>query len=220
MILFTYESKRISGRFPVNTSNIVNTARQVRDKKDKTPARALSAAEVVTVLAAFKGPHQIRDKALFMFMCRTGFRISEALSLTVGDLYVNGKIVDCVYVTKQHMKGKQRGRHLPVHPEAKQFLELRAMELITRGAIARTKFFNMDRSTAWRAFDAAFADSGVPSPRGTHACRKTFAQNCYRRLQGDIYTLSKLLGHSSTVITEKYLSVDTEAATKAVLGVD
>jgi site-specific recombinase XerD len=37
---------------------------------------------------------------------RSGFRISEILSLRVGDVYQQGKVSDCVGVPHRHMKGK------------------------------------------------------------------------------------------------------------------
>ncbi len=56
--------------------------------------RPLTEAEVSLVLKSFGGTYGKRNKALFIVGHRTGFRISELLSLTVGDVLQHGKIVD------------------------------------------------------------------------------------------------------------------------------
>lgn len=49
--------------------------------------RALTADEVVRVSQAFHGTYAERDRALFILGIKTGFRISELLSLGVGDVW-------------------------------------------------------------------------------------------------------------------------------------
>ncbi len=54
--------------------------------------RPLSNAEVDRVLAAFAGPAAARDRALFVLGLKAGFRVSELLSLRVGDIVHAGRI--------------------------------------------------------------------------------------------------------------------------------
>ena len=63
------------------------------------------------------------DKALFLLGLKTGFRISELLSLTVGDVVSNGKIKDRVTVQRRNMKGKKSSRTVLLHEEARQALK-------------------------------------------------------------------------------------------------
>jgi integrase len=56
--------------------------------------RPLSEAEVALVSRGFSGAHAARDKALFILGVKSGFRISELLSLTVGDVWQHGRVVN------------------------------------------------------------------------------------------------------------------------------
>ena len=48
--------------------------------------RALTADEVARVSKVFRGTYTGRDRALFILGIKTGFQISELLSLQVGDV--------------------------------------------------------------------------------------------------------------------------------------
>ncbi|HEX2242054.1 MAG TPA: tyrosine-type recombinase/integrase, partial [Gammaproteobacteria bacterium] len=65
--------------------------------------RPLTAAEVTQVSRTFADDFQgQRNKALFLVGVRTGFRISELLSLNVSDVYQRGQVVDEVTVALGH----------------------------------------------------------------------------------------------------------------------
>jgi integrase len=51
-----------------------------------------------------------RDKALFILGLKIGLRISELLSLKVGDAYQYDRVVDSVYVERKYMKREVEGR--------------------------------------------------------------------------------------------------------------
>ena len=55
--------------------------------------RPLDNDEIRRVSAAFTGTYEARNRALFMLSVSTGGRISELLSLRVGDVYQNGQPV-------------------------------------------------------------------------------------------------------------------------------
>jgi site-specific recombinase XerD len=60
--------------------------------------RPLTDNEVQVISRSFGGTFGKRNKALFVVGYRTGFRISELLSLRVGDVQQHGKVVDQVAV--------------------------------------------------------------------------------------------------------------------------
>jgi site-specific recombinase XerC len=80
--------------------------------------RPLSDEEVKVISHSFGGTFGKRNKALFILGVCSGFRISELLSLTAGDVQQHGKIVDHMTVARRHMKKKTEGRTVPLHPEA------------------------------------------------------------------------------------------------------
>ena len=53
-------------------------------------------------------------------------RVSEMLSLTVGKVYQNGKVVEEVSIERKHMKGgkagKASGRTIPLFPETHPYI--------------------------------------------------------------------------------------------------
>lgn len=171
--------------------------------------------EVEQVLSSFRGRHAERNRALFVMLFKTGFRISEALSLWIPDVVQHGQVVDVVSVTKQNMKGKARSRSVPLHQTAKD-----ALRSYLDGEVAPTlgKVFPITRQTAWRALDEAFKLARIPHPFGTHSGRKTFAQSIYERSGHDYLLTSKALGHASIATTQAYLSVSEDRLRKIITG--
>jgi integrase len=103
--------------------------------------RPLTDTEVALVQASFGGRYATRDRALFLLGVKSGFRISELLSLRVGDVYQHGHVVDRVTVQRRHMKKKLESRTVPLHPDAKAALATWLMTLQTRGMTRETYLF-------------------------------------------------------------------------------
>jgi integrase len=108
---------------------------------------------------------------------RTGFRISELLSLHVGDVMQHGKILDQISVQRRHMKrgkaGKTSGRTVKLHPEVRAALSvwLEVLQKRQKGTLApelpvfcsRVKDPTtglkraVNRKQAWRILKGAFS---------------------------------------------------------------
>jgi integrase len=84
--------------------------------------RPLTEPEVEILQQRFGGVYAARDRALFLLGVKSGFRISELLSLRVGDVSQHGRLVERVTVQRRHMKQKLEGRTVLLHPEAKAAL--------------------------------------------------------------------------------------------------
>ena len=65
----------------------------------------LDNSEIRQVSARFTGTFEARNRGLFMFGVSTGGRISELLSLTIGDVYQNRKAVTDLLYDKSIVKG-------------------------------------------------------------------------------------------------------------------
>ena len=67
--------------------------------------RPLDNDEIRVVSACFTGTFEACNRGLFMLGVSTGGRISELLSLTIGDVYQNGKAVTDLLYDKSIVKG-------------------------------------------------------------------------------------------------------------------
>ena len=196
--------------------------------------RPLKTDEIEKLRSCFKGRMATRNRALFFVGINTGFRISELLSLTLGDvLDVEGQMVDRLRVAKRHMKGKKSTRSVVFNEHAKRALLPWLKVLATKGHTHVSDFVfvssassqAISRIHAWRILRDAFRRAHLTDASGTHVMRKTFANFFYlfqldlvaSGVPGDPFrTTSKALGHSDIKSTDQYLSFITEDIDNAV----
>lgn len=189
--------------------------------------RPLSDAEVAAVLESLNSrKHSLRDRALFLLGLRSGFRISELLSLTVGDVFPHGKVSNYVSVARKNMKKKKTGRTVVLHAEAKEAIVLWVKELQKGGLNdPKTPLFksrqgvnkSISRITAWTILSRTYAACAMDGKLGTHSMRKTFAEHVHEKLGRDIFKTQKALGHASLNSTAAYLSVSQDEIDEAIL---
>lgn len=189
--------------------------------------RPLTDSEISQVIQTFSGKFANRDRALFLLGIKAGFRISELLSLTVNDVYQNGRILDRVYVRRQNMKGKNAGRCVILHSEAKSALVSWITELMITSPEPATFLFKsrvghnraISRVQAWKMLESIFARAGLSGVLGTHSLRKTFADRVYEKLGHDLLKTQKALAHRSINSTLSYLSFKEEQIDEAILSI-
>ena len=188
--------------------------------------RPLDNDEIRRVSTCFTGTFAIRNRGLFMLGVSTGGRISELLSLTIGDVYQNGRAVTDLLYSKSIVKGGEVSRAVPVNVDGREAIE----ELIDwhreqygdvdekrllfpsrnkKGTVA------MNRQTAHDMLKVAFMAAGLNGKIATHSLRKSFAQRVYEH-SGDIYLVQELLGHRNVATTQKYIGVSYASAREAV----
>ena len=200
--------------------------------------RPLTDAEVSLVAKSFSGTFAKRNKALFVVGHRTGFRISELLSLTAGDVRQHGKIVDHLSVQRRHMKGGKAGktssRTVALHPEARAALSvwLETLTKMLKGTLdPMTPVFcsrvrdtatglrrHISREQAWRILKAAFTSNELSGKLGTHAMRKTFCNRVYDLLKHDLVKCQRAMGHANINSTVQYLNFREEEIDAAILA--
>jgi integrase len=199
--------------------------------------RPLSDEEVSLVAKSFSGTYAKRNKALFLVGHRTGFRISELLSLTVGTVQQHGKITDAITVQRRNMKGGKAGktssRTVRLHPEAKASLNvwLEVLQKRLGGSLSSStpvfcsrvhrgdgELRAISRVQAWRILQEAYLSNEMPGKLGTHAMRKTFANRMYELLKHDLVKTQRALGHANINSTVQYLSFREEEIDAAILA--
>jgi integrase len=183
----------------------------------------LSNQEFFRALHHLKGRYKWRDRALLTLGCRTGLRVSELLSLRIGQVASGAVILPRVYLERSGTKGKQQGASIVLHPQAAAALE---KWLRHRGPVTprdwlfpsqRCPGFPMRRHAAWLLLHKAFLAAGVTGMAGSHCMRKTFSHKVYRALKGDLFRLSKAMRHSSPLTTLRYLSFRQQEIDSAIL---
>jgi integrase len=189
--------------------------------------RPLSDDEVELLQCSFGGTYGSRDRALFLLGVKSGFRISELLSLRVGDVYQHGRVVDRVTVHRRHMKKKLEGRTVPLHPEAKAALATWLMRMHQApGTTPQTYVFQSRKGAnrpigkiqAWKILHEAVTTNELTGNLGTHCMRKTFANRVYQRLNHDLVKTQHALGHKNINSTVSYLSFAEEEIDAAILA--
>lgn len=172
-------------------------------------SRPLTDSEITSILGHMTS---LRDKCLFVLGVKTGFRISELLSLALNDVWDGVNCYDQVTVRRRNMKGKRQSRTIPLHPLAKQVLD----SYIKSGVTG--KLFPITRQHAWRIIKTAARKAYLSGCISTHSMRKTFGMNVYNRTNKNIVAAQRALGHASLASTSHYLSVDQDIVDNAILA--
>jgi integrase len=79
----------------------------------------ISEEQFEKMLRGCSGPYRLRDQCLMEFLGSTGYRISEALSVTVGQIWDGTKVKDDIQISAEHMKKKTPRDRVILHPDCK-----------------------------------------------------------------------------------------------------
>jgi site-specific recombinase XerD len=159
---------------------------------------------------------------------KSGFRISELLSLQVGDLVQGGKVADRVGVARAHMKKKIEGRCVILHPIAKAAIAERIEELKRLGKSQNETFLFLSakgqnkaltRIGAWCVLKKAYRSLNLTGKLATHTMRKTFCGKIYDKLNQNIFLTAKAMGQKNVNSCASYLSFREEQIDEAVLSI-
>ena len=149
---------------------------------------------------------------MFTLLINTGLRISDGLSLKVGDIKNHkGNIKDSLYILEQ--KTKKR-RNIPLNKQAKEALDYYFKKT---GIYDLDKYLFTDersednkplsRVRAWQLINKWCREVEIDFKVGGHTLRKTFGYHL--RMQGvSIERISNLLGHRNIKVTFRYIGID------------
>ena len=177
--------------------------------------KALTIEQVQALLDSVVGeePVALRDRALLEFLYATGARISEALGLSVDDVYDDqGRVAEVIRVTG---KGAKQ-RFVPVGSYARAAVE----SYLTRARPALVKkqrksssalFLGarggaLTRQNSWLILQSAARRAELGNLVSPHTLRHSFATHVLAG-GGDIRVVQELLGHASVSTTQIYTKV-------------
>jgi integrase len=151
----------------------------------------------------------LRNLLLFVMGINTALRIGDLLSLTVGDIRdEQGELRPSVNL-RENKTGKIK--QFPLNDSVLQVLREYLMSEDDMGNSSflfpsNKKKKPITRIQAWRILSEAALQAGLGDV-GTHTLRKTFGYHAYRRTK-DLGLVQKLLNHSSSGDTLRYIGID------------
>ena len=150
-----------------------------------------------------------RDKALMSVMAYGGLRIAEACSLKYSDIQYRDEYIRLTFSGKGN---KTRTVTLP--PQAVSALESH-LKGVQAGYIFPGRDGPLKPRMARDIVEQHARTAGLPDWVHPHTLRHSYATFLMRKT-GDLFLVSRVLGHSNTVTTDKYyLSFDASYADKA-----
>jgi len=170
--------------------------RAIRPPKIKRPPRYFSTEELERIFKVITP----RFRPYFLTLLFTGVRSGELELFEWDDFDLENRIVKVR--TKKISERKMRSRNIPMHYKVKEAYLKRKKLFESERYVFTTKSGNpIGVQMLRKQFKKFLGRAGVSG--STHVLRHTFASHFISKT-GDIYYLSKLLGHTSIVQTEIY----------------
>ena len=183
-----------------------NPMRRIRQLENDRKAREyLEDDEVRKLLNGFDKSYfpEARDSMITMLLLDTGMRLGECLMLSVTHLDMNERVIS---IPAEFAKGRK---------SRSVFFSVKTARALQRWMRFKDRYVESECLFPVKAtgqplevnnFETNFrkyiARAGVEKEVSPHSLRNNFAKRCI--LAGmDIYTLSRILGHSSVTVTEK-----------------
>lgn len=180
-----------------------NPCEDVKPPKGKALEKEiLTVAEIQTLSKVQTKATQVRDA--FVFCCLTGLRWIDVIAIKWSN--INGDILK--------FRQEKTGEDLSIT------LNSSAVSIINNTAKTSEHIFSLPTADgANRTIGRLVKRAGIEKAITWHCARHSFGTNVVF-YTGDIFTVSKLLGHKSTKHTERYLRAAEEMKRKAVENIN
>lgn len=168
-------------------------------KEEQKVIAVFSASDITRMLGwKPKGFTKHRMHALVCTLLDTGLRISEALAIRRDGVDLENMLLTVVG------KGRKE-RKVPISLELRKVLYRFLLQHKFDLVFCTKAGTRLTRRNAERDFEVLGKKLAIRGVRfSPHTCRHTFAVN-YLRAGGNLYYLSRILGHTSVTTTERYL---------------
>jgi len=203
---------------------VIDRALESSPADDLRPPRAwpalpkfLSIDEVDQLIAQpdLATPLGLRDRAMIELLYATGLRVSELVSVRVGDLHLDEQYLTCVG------KGSKE-RLVPIGDQATDWIQsyrTRSRPTLLKGRAAARLFVNarggsLSRVGFWKILKRYVRQAGLPRTVSPHVLRHSFATHLLER-GADLRAIQMMLGHADLSTTQIYTHV-LEARLRAV----
>nr|WP_249365563.1 site-specific integrase [Cytobacillus citreus] len=152
-----------------------------------------------------------RNYFLFVLGINTGLRISDLLSLRVGD--VRDKIH--IVITEQKTGKLKRFK---INNELQQHIREFTVKKDGNEYLFKSRrgTDRIHRVQAWKILNAAAEEVGLKEV-GTHTLRKTFGYHFYQQYK-DVAVLQEIFNHSSPAVTMRYIGINQDIMDQKIDG--
>jgi integrase len=196
--------------------------------------RALRLEEVDLIDGHLAKAGRFRDRLIVILLVSTGFRVSEILTLTIGQVVApDGQVARDICIARKDLKGGKgahakgvRSRRVPLNERARlaigDYLASLKVHPTRETFLFRSqKGLNepIRRCHAHKIVKSAARDAGVDATYvGCHSFRRSFAKQVFAASGHNLLAVQRLLGHRSPLTSAGYLSVDNDELDSLVLG--
>lgn len=164
----------------------------------------------------------VRDWAILHVALDAGLRVSEIVSLKVGDLLLEPG--QAAIIVRRGKGGKIRSVHIgeALRQHLLEFLEWK--KLVGEPVSEDSYLFlsprggPLTRQAVWLMFKRYAKKAGLPNRFTIHTCRHTYASLLYRASKYNLRLVQMQLGHASIRTTQVYADVLAHDALEAVNG--
>lgn len=170
-------------------------------ERKKAEREYLTIEELQTLIDT---PTKYRVREPFLFSCFTGLRWSDVVALRWGDV--------------EEFAGRTRLRFTQQKTQAHEYMDLNAQAVVLMGERGENEaniFTMVAPGNANSQLCKWVRSAGIKKRITFHCARHTFA-TMLLTLDTDIYTVSKLLGHSSVATTQIYAKIVDKKKQEAV----
>lgn len=151
----------------------------------------------------------MRNKAIFELMYACGLRVSEAMDMTIHDIYWDERII--------RVLGKgDKQRIVPIAEKSLGFIKIyldAARPLIIKTKDSDLLFLNrlgnkLSRTGVWKILKKIAIEAGIKTHVSPHTIRHSFATHLLER-GANLRVIQMLLGHESINTTQIYTNINT-----------
>lgn len=190
--------------------------------------RPVTDDEYLSILDHCHGDMALRNRCLIVQLREWGPRISEALSLRVGQVLDQGQVLPQFSVAARHVK-TGRGYLADINETARRMMARWLMAAGEQGHMTADAYVfhvqgrpsvPMSACSAWKMIQQAAkaGGAGLIGSIGPHSFRKAYGLWVYRTSGNDIMAAKEALRHESVESTRKYLRIEAERVKALVLS--
>ena len=184
--------------------------------------------KIAQIKNVLRGKNEIRDLLLFELGINSALRISDLLTLKVGDLFEPNLVTKDFFDIREEKTGK--ANRITITPKVKDTLGLYAqtyphiVESPENFAFFKKKTFPLGsqaigRKMSWVFLSGICEEVGLKGNYGNHTLRKTWG---YQARMGliPIEFIQLKLNHSSLAVTQRYLGITADEIAEACNRLD